>query len=298
MKIKKALAAGTVIMSVMIAAIPGGMTAFAYTGDGSTLNENKEDVWVFDTSSLEEDEQNNRTELEVEERDYVNNGNDVESQKEEKEFVMQASEPEAGEDIIKIDAPDGYEPTHEYSVAGILTPEGNLSLVDDIDEEEAKELLEYMTVTTKDGSYFYIIVDKSGMEKNVHFLNAVDASDLMAIMSDDEKEKYADLIEETQKEEPVLIDDEKEQEEAKEETAEKKKTASNPFAMLTVFLIIGAAVAGGYYFIRIKPGRQTRELDEDVEFEDDEEYMADEESFINEDDEDDADGYAEELTEE
>lgn len=69
-----------------------------------------------------------------------------------------------------------------------LTPEGNLTLVDDIDGE-ASEDKQFITVVTKNGNYFYIIVDRAAEGDNtVHFLNLVDEADLMALIEDGKKE--------------------------------------------------------------------------------------------------------------
>ena len=63
-----------------------------------------------------------------------------------------------------------------------LTPDGNLSLIDDI-EGEAAEDKQFIIVQSKNGNYFYIIVDRAAEGKNtVHFLNQVDEADLMALM--------------------------------------------------------------------------------------------------------------------
>lgn len=62
-----------------------------------------------------------------------------------------------------------------------LTPEGNAALVDDFGGN--KQLI---TVTTKAGNYFYILIDRASEDKEtaVHFLNQVDEADLMALMED------------------------------------------------------------------------------------------------------------------
>ena len=62
-----------------------------------------------------------------------------------------------------------------------LTPEGNAALVDDFGGN--KQLI---TVTTKAGNYFYILIDRANEDKEtaVHFLNQVDEADLMALMED------------------------------------------------------------------------------------------------------------------
>lgn len=80
------------------------------------------------------------------------------------------------------------EPTEEPATGGMepegqpLTPEGNATLVDDYYGD--KQLI---TVTTKAGNYFYILIDRANEDKEtaVHFLNQVDEADLMALLEDD-----------------------------------------------------------------------------------------------------------------
>ena len=67
-----------------------------------------------------------------------------------------------------------------------LTPEGNATLVDDFYGD--KQLI---TVTTKAGNYFYILIDRANedAETAVHFLNQVDEEDLLALMEDGETQE-------------------------------------------------------------------------------------------------------------
>ena len=63
-----------------------------------------------------------------------------------------------------------------------LTPEGNMSLVDDISGEASGDK-QFIVVQSKGGNYFYIVIDHAAEGENtVHFLNQVDEADLMAII--------------------------------------------------------------------------------------------------------------------
>ena len=66
-----------------------------------------------------------------------------------------------------------------------------MTLVDDIGEEEDKSSQQFITLVTKAGNTFYLIIDrdKDG-NQNVHFLNMVDEADLLALMDEEEAAKY------------------------------------------------------------------------------------------------------------
>ena len=91
--------------------------------------------------------------------------------------------PEASEPVEEPqeEATGGMEPDGQP-----LTPEGNATLVDDYYGD--KQLI---TVTTKAGNYFYILIDRANEDKEtaVHFLNQVDEADLMALMEDGQTEE-------------------------------------------------------------------------------------------------------------
>lgn len=95
-----------------------------------------------------------------------------------------------GEDSGTV-APD----TEETKSTAALTPEGNLTLIDDIlqivlseesDEESLLENKQFITVQSKAGNYFYIIIDRSADAENVYFLNLVDEADLLSLIEADD----------------------------------------------------------------------------------------------------------------
>ena len=76
---------------------------------------------------------------------------------------------------VKVEAPDPQP----------LTPEGNMTLVDDISGDAAGDK-QFIVVQSKGGNYFYIVIDNAADGNNtVHFLNQVDEADLLAIIDED-----------------------------------------------------------------------------------------------------------------
>ena len=162
-----------------------------------------------------------------------------------------------------------------------LTPDGNATLVDDFGGN--KQLI---TVTTKNGNYFYILIDRDDEGENtVHFLNQVDEADLMALMEDgSEKTEPPAVCNCTEKCEagkvnvscPVCKENmtacsgkEAEPEQGEPEEPKEKKTGTGG---LLLFLIVAIAGGGGafYYFKIMKPKQDVKggtDLD-DFDFDD------------------------------
>lgn len=194
------------------------------------------------------------------------------------------------EDIEETEASETETPDTEES-SGVITPDGNLSLVDDLNKDEATGL-QFMTVTTKDGHYFYIVIDRNGNSENVYFLNMVDEADLMELMSDEEKARL-EGNEETSSTQILPVEDNTEEEatetdEDQNQSADKKDNGvASSLTMLGFFGLIGAGIAAAYYFLKVKPNKGRSGIDEDREFYDDEEYENEDEVEGNEGEEDD-----------
>lgn len=175
---------------------------------------------------------------------------------------------------------------------GQITPDGNLTLVDDLDYS-SRAGLQFMTVTSKDGHVFYIVIDRTANSENVYFLNQVDAADLMALMNDEQKEEYLKEQEAKQQEQQQTTVTPAQQEtqapsetEQPAQTEAEKQPLNNSMVMTAVFGVIGIGVIAAYYFLKIKPKKNGSSIDEDREFYDDEEYEnEDQEPAFAEDDE-------------
>ena len=73
-----------------------------------------------------------------------------------------------------------------------FTPDGQLTLVDDfeyvgMDADGNIMSKQFITVQSRDGSYFYIIIDRTGGTQNVHFLNQVDLADLKSLAGNEKQ---------------------------------------------------------------------------------------------------------------
>ena len=173
-----------------------------------------------------------------------------------------------------------------------LTPDGNLSLIDDIGSS-TRSGKQFITVETKNGNVFYLIIDRDDEgEETVHFLNQVDEADLLTLMGDDApvaetpavcncKEKCAAGAVNTNC--PVCKNNLSECS-GKEVVAEPEPEAEQPEkkssgGLLVIVLLLALAGGGAFAYVKfIKPkqGMKVSADPDDYDFEDEE--------MVNEDD--------------
>ncbi|MBR0268124.1 MAG: DUF4366 domain-containing protein [Clostridia bacterium] len=155
-----------------------------------------------------------------------------------------------------------------------LTPDGNLTLVDDVGKTTGAGK-QFVTMVTKNGNYFYLIIDRDDKgESTVHFLNQVDERDLFSLMDEDEaaamKEELAaeEAARQAAENPPAATPSETEQE-AQEPEPEKKGGSVIP-ALIVLLLVLGGG--GAFFFLQLKNKKkeEAERPDPDADYDEDE----------------------------
>ena len=164
---------------------------------------------------------------------------------------------------------------------GALTPEGNLTLVDDYHTDYSDGSgQQFITLVSKSGATFYLVIDRNAKgQQTVHFMNLVDEADLLSLMEDEDAEAYT-----AEKEAAAQAEQERKQAEEDAKKAAKEAAASGSeqtggnkvtkyaATFLGVLALVGL-VAGGdiYTFMKQKQKKQAEKeaLDPDANYTED-----------------------------
>ena len=165
--------------------------------------------------------------------------------------------------------------------SGALTPEGNLTLVDDYHTNYSDGSgQQFITLVSKSGSTFYLVIDRNAKgQQTVHFMNLVDEADLLSLMEDEDADAYT-----AEKEAAAQAEQERKQaeEDAKKaaeeaEASGSEQTGGNKVTkyaatFLGVLALVGLAAGGGIYtFMKQKQKKQAEKeaLDPDANYTED-----------------------------
>ena len=177
-----------------------------------------------------------------------------------------------------IDEEDVVTVTDEES--GALTPEGNLTLVDDYHTSYSDGSgQQFITLVSKSGATFYLVIDRNAKgQQTVHFMNLVDEADLLALMEEEDADAYTAEKEAAAQAEQDRLKAEEEAKKAAEEAAasgteQPKENKVTKIASGFLGVVLIALAAGGifYAFAKQKQKKQAEKeaLDPDANYTED-----------------------------
>ena len=177
-----------------------------------------------------------------------------------------------GENGEEVKTPSVFE-TEEEPVTiteqntGPLTPEGNLTVVDDYQTTFSDGTAQqFITLVSKSGAYFYLIIDRAADgDQTAHFLNMVDEADLLALMDEEDIPELEPEPAPAPEPEPLP---EPEPEPEKEDGAGK--------FMLVLLVLAGIAGGGAYFWLKMREKQREAEEnkpDPDADYREDEEEI-------------------------
>ena len=192
-----------------------------------------------------------------------------------------------GEPVEEVEQPVLTSTTDEEDVVtvtdeetGALTPEGNLTLVDDYHTDYSDGSgQQFITLVSKSGATFYLVIDRNAKgQQTVHFMNLVDEADLLALMEEDAADAYTAEKEAAAQAEQDRLKAEEEAKKAAEEAAsgeeqpKENKVTKIASGFLGVVVLIALAAGGGFYaFTKQKQKKQAEKeaLDPDANYTED-----------------------------
>ena len=164
---------------------------------------------------------------------------------------------------------------------GALTPEGNLTLVDDYHTDYSDGSgQQFITLVSKSGATFYLVIDRNAKgQQTVHFMNLVDEADLLALMEEDAADAYTaekEVAAQAEQERKQAEEDAKKAAEEAEASGSEQtggnKVTKYAATFLGVLALVGLAAGGGIYtFMKQKQKKQAEKeaLDPDANYTED-----------------------------
>ena len=169
--------------------------------------------------------------------------------------------------------------------SGALTPEGNLTLVDDYHTDYSDGSgQQFITLVSKSGNTFYLVIDRNAKgQQTVHFMNLVDEADLLALMEEEAADAYTVEKEAAAQAELDRLKAEEEAEEEAKKAAEEaaasgteqpkeNKVTKIASGFLGAVVLIALAAGGVFYaFAKQKQKKQAEKeaLDPDANYTED-----------------------------
>lgn len=162
-----------------------------------------------------------------------------------------------------------------------LTPDGNLTLIDDYGSANG-EGKQFITLATRSGNIFYLIIDRDDEgNETVHFLNQVDEEDLFALMDEADatvlQEEIAAATAAREAEEAAAISNQNasEQEdtvqtETQQAEQQQERSGANPVLLSLPLILVFGGVCG-YLIWKAKKGKTASSgTDPDAGYQDEE----------------------------
>lgn len=193
-----------------------------------------------------------------------------------------------GEPVEEVEQPVLTSTTDEEDVVtvtdeetGALTPEGNLTMVDDYHTSYSDGSgQQFITLVSKSGATFYLVIDRNAKgQQTVHFMNLVDESDLLALMEEEDADAYTAEKEAAAQAELERKQAEEDAKKAEEEAAasgteqpKENKITKYAATFLGVIALVALAAGGGFYaFMKQKQKKQAEKeaLDPDADYTED-----------------------------
>ena len=75
-----------------------------------------------------------------------------------------------------------------------IRPESNISVVEQATQPTEKGEREFLIIESRNGHFFYIVIDRSGSSEKAYFLNQVDEADLIELLKEEGLEEYAECV--------------------------------------------------------------------------------------------------------